>query len=116
MKMNFLNRNAMYLRLRFPELFENLRSIRLSAMRERSALNHRKNMMQMAVLLILLRKMNPEFRRRDTATASLFNFIAGPGIERFKSGDQFWRGGAGINQSADSHVAADPRERVEVTD
>ena len=70
----------------------------------------------MAVFLGVGGEMDLKFRCCQAAALSFFYFETRAGGEGFQRVNNTGRGGSGVDQRADGHVAADAGEGVEVAD
>ena len=70
----------------------------------------------MAVFLRLGAQVDFEFRGRDAAAPGFFNFEFRAGGEGFEGIDYGERGGSGVDQGANRHIATDSGEGVQVAE
>ena len=113
-KMHFLDRRAVDLRLGLGQLAEDPRGQFALPRRERAAVDHRRDVVQMAMLVLRL-VLDGDLRR---AKAALLHFAghepAARQAQRIDAGLDRGQVGAGIDERAERHVAADSAGTIEI--
>ena len=115
-EVNFFDGDAMDAGFGFAQPEENGGSGGLRAGAEGRAGDHLEDVREVAMLCWLVADMHAKFRCGDAAADGFLDLEPRAGIEAMQSCEERIGGSPGVEQSADSHVAADPGEGVEVAD
>ena len=119
-EVNFFDRHAVDAGFGVAQAAKHIRRILFGAIGERSLVDHRQDVFQMAVAVAVtiafLGRNHTEFRGGDAAAAGLLHFKLRAGIQALQRVDQGPGGCARVQQRADRHVPADAGKRVEVSD
>jgi len=116
MEVNFFNRYAVDPGFGLAQPEKDGGSCGLGASGDGGAIDHLQDMFQMAVFGGSGVRMHAKFRRGDSAAGGLLDLVARAGFQAVKSVEERVGGSPGVEQSTDSHVAADPGKGVEVAD
>ena len=115
-KVNLLDRHAVDLGFGLPQLLEHRAGVALCPCSQRSRVDHLQNVRKMTMLARRLVQMDAKLRSGDSSAGSLLNLISRPGFKAPQCIHDVAARRTRVHQSADRHIAADSRKRVQITD